>query len=343
MNSINSKLNLKKGMLRIHHLILFGLMPLFTISYYFLFRIEPPIQEIKLKNGDILKVRPYIATNAEVINPEILNFKNSCEKLYGYQYNLDSCAKWNKLIIYLSKNNFSKNRLIEDTEFGKYLRIPIEDNNKLVKQICFYKNDGHLEFEYDGEYIAVVDWEFDSKNGLIKTKNNLFKIKEKNYNLTSEPFLWSKEKLIYAPKNNFLKVKYIAFRSKYEFHAILKINTSKSEELIKKSKTNIPFFYSNQIPTNFLNYKKSRFEWIKYFNRFYWNIDNSGKVYFIEPPFLEIIQFCSNSNKKYLTTPFYVLYSTFLIFLYLGIVHLVIWIISGFKTEVSIPKINDEM
>jgi hypothetical protein len=233
--------------------------------------------------------------------------------------------------------------LIEGAEFGKHLRIPIEENDKLVTEILFFKNDCDLLFEYEGEYIYVFDWKFDSKNGLISTKNNLFKIKEKKYNLTSEPFLWRKEKLIYAPKNNFFTVKCIAFRSKYKLHSILKINASKSVELIKKSQTNTPFFYSNQIPTNILNYKNSRFEWTKYYNRFYWNIDNSGKVYFIEPPFLEIIQFYSNSNKKYLTTPFYVLYSIFLIFLYLGIVYLIIWIISGFKTEVSIPKINDEI
>jgi hypothetical protein len=316
-------------------LILFGILPLFTIRHYFLFRVEP-IQEIKLKNGEILKVRPYVATNAEVINPEILNAKNSKEKLFGYQFN-DSSAKWNGLIRYFSKNDYSQNLLFSLRELGDFLSIPIEEHKNLGKIDIDLSTDGSLYIsgqKYTDE-ISKDDWEFDSLNSVIKTKQYYFQIANHSYLCRIYHWvLWSKEKLIFKHKTDSIFVKYIGVDSYQKSYAILKINSDYSEDFLNQRENSIPFFYSHEIPSNFFNFRDPRFEWSKYFNWLYWKMGNSEssiKAYFIEAPFLGIIQFCFNTNKKYLTTPFFIVYSLVLVLFYLGIVSFIKWVISGFN------------
>jgi hypothetical protein len=355
MNNLNSKINLKKGLLRMHNLMLFGLIPFFLVSYYFINRFEP-WQGIKLKNGDILKVRPYVASNAEVLNPEILNTKNSEEKLFGYQFN-DSSAKWNGLIRFFSKNNFPQNLLLYVDEFGDCLEIPIQENKNPIKFKIYLLKDGSLYISGHNcsEEVSKDDWKFDTLNGVIKTKQHYFKIEKRSIRYTiggsHNVVEWSKEKLIFRHKTDSINVKYIGVDSDQKSYAILKINGDHSEDFLDQWKNNIPFFYSQEIPSNFFKFRDVRFEWSKYFNWLYWKIDDLGyynsdnKIYFIEPPFLGMIQNCFQTEKKYFTTPFFMIYGIILVIVYIGIVRLIKWIFLGFmeNSESADEKENSDL
>lgn len=350
MNNINSKLNLKKGFLRMHNLMLFGLIPFFLVSYYYIYRFEP-VQEIKLKNGDILKVKPFVASNAEVINPQILNSTNSKELFKGLQNNSDSIFKWNNLIRWFSENNPNYN-ILYDQDTLIFLDIPIECHKKHGNIDLYVMPEGDLIVSglYD---LSKEEWEFNYLTGEIVSKLDTFIIQKKYSKISigaALPIFPPKEKIIVTNKNERLQVEYFADHNGNK-SAVLNLKPFRSMQSIGNWENEIPFFYNKIIPSKFFNFEKNRFEWSKYFNWFYWKIDDLGyyntdnEIYFIEPPFLGILQNGFQTEKKYFTTPFFVIYGVFLIIVYLGIVRLLRWIISGFleNSESIIEKENDDL
>jgi hypothetical protein len=306
------KINSRKGFLRIHILLSLVLLPVFSIIYYATFKTEVS-QNIHLKNGAKLKVYPYIQSNANVDSDEALyNPVNSKFYPSGYDFRLDSTSKWNQLITFLSLNKFP-GPSISETHKG-INQYTIYTKKYDLPEIILSKND--------------KQWKFNSMTGILKY-DDYFSINLKNDKLIDKSNYietWPKRPL-FSDTNG---LTYTIYKHEsYNFYGLkLLVFNDSLKQTIPHLNNQAPFFY-NDFPYDFDPRRFDEFyEGYIFYKLFHLN-------YFIEPPFLDKIQFIFSTKKHFLTTTHYFGFVFVIIilywFVYFILLHTLKWIKNGFN------------
>ena len=318
--------NFSKGMKRFNILFSLIIFPIFTISYYVLFR-NNATQELHLSNGDILKVKPFITNGAEILNPGVFNENNCTQIPLGYSFNNETSKKWNSFVDFLILKKFTFRRLSFQDTFQRYrFLLQFEDNTKRTFEVN----------EKDS------DWQFNSNTGILKTNEGSFNLNFETFvrdyierqDLNSEDNRWPNQ-IVFSDTND---INYLI--NPLLFMDYDDLNTKRFKFLTKESAYNatqkgiyadqLPFFYNHQLPLNHYNFFGNDNGLLYHFDWIIWQFQLSKKVYFIEPPLIKTIQSIFSSRKKYLTTTSYFTFSLILLLFYWLVVSLIRYIINGF-------------
>jgi len=357
----SSKIN---GINRFHVVFTF-LFILWFISYYFLFRSEP-IQNIQLKSGKSLQVYPFCTNYAEILNVDELEKEDYTENLIGYRVDSNSTFKWNKFIEFLAKNKYSIHRLgkTEDGDYYYRLKVSILYKDVFVGEVYVFEN-GTCQMDYTSD---SFDWDFNTKNSelhiiLENGKAGQRSLEKMGFDwLPDSPLInlqetkaydsrkqrsdgvlyfnnWPSFKIIKDTLGNIIcidprwNIGWLRAVSNNRFISILDKKGKISSQDFKAVSNEVPFFYSKNLPYYIKPiYSHSDFDplEVKNYHKTHFGSVLQDKIYFVEPPFVKVIQQVFNTKKHLLTTPHYFIFSTAALLVYWILAFLIRWIIKGF-------------
>lgn len=352
------------GVNRIH--VVFSFLFIFwIISYYFLFRSEP-IQNVQLKSGKSLHVYPFCTNFAEILNVDELEKEDYIENLIGYRVDSNSTFKWNQFVQFLAKNKYSIHRLGK-TEDGNYyyrLRSSFFYKDVFVGEVYVFEN-GTCQMDNTSD---SFDWDFDTKYSELNIipgrgkagRRSLERIgfrwlpdsplinlqKTKAYDARkqmSDAVLyfndWPSFKIIKDTQGNIIcidprwNIGWQRALSNNRFISILDNEGNISSQDFKAVSNEVPFFYKKKLPYYIKPiYSHTDFDplEVKNYHKTHFGSILQDKIYFVEPPFVKVIQHVFNTKKHLLTTPHYFIFSTAALLMYWIFALLVRWIIKGF-------------